>query len=366
MIADGVALRVLDTRKSGGAIVHYCQSEIGALAIGDQLQAVVSSSIRQNTARHHSATHLLHAVLRAVLGDHVNQRGSLVSADRLRFDFSHFEGVTAEELQAIERLCNEEILKNTPISTEVMSVDAAKERGAMALFGEKYSESVRVLTMGDGFSMELCGGTHALRTGDLGLLRVLSEQGIASGVRRIEAVVGEQALSAVAETDAFANAVSAVLKTDRGAALARLEQIIDHNRRLEKEVSALNTKLVSGESLDTADAVFEVQGIPVLVNLIDGADPKSLPDALDQLKNKLGRGVVVLATAQAGKIALVVGVTKDLVGQVHAGELVNHIALQVGGKGGGRPDMARAGGSDVEALPAALASVEGYLAARLG
>ncbi len=366
LIADGVALRVLDTRKSGGAIVHYCQSEIGALAIGDQLQAVVAPSVRQNTARHHSATHLLHAALRAVLGDHVNQRGSLVSADRLRFDFSHFEGVTAEELQAIERLCNEEILKNTPISTEVMSVDAAKERGAMALFGEKYSESVRVLTMGDGFSMELCGGTHALRTGDLGLLRVLSEQGIASGVRRIEAVVGEQALSAVAETDAFANAVSAVLKTDRGAALARLEQIIDHNRRLEKEVSALNTKLVSGESLDTADAVFEVQGIPVLVNLIDGADPKSLPDALDQLKNKLGRGVVVLATAQAGKIALVVGVTKDLVGQVHAGELVNHIALQVGGKGGGRPDMARAGGSDVEALPAALASVEGYLAARLG
>ncbi len=366
LIADGVALRVLDTRKSGGAIVHYCQSEIGALAIGDQLQAVVEPSVRQNTARHHSATHLLHAALRAVLGDHVNQRGSLVSADRLRFDFSHFEGVTAEELQAIERLCNEEILKNTPISTEVMSVDAAKERGAMALFGEKYSESVRVLTMGDGFSMELCGGTHALRTGDLGLLRVLSEQGIASGVRRIEAVVGEQALSAVAETDAFANAVSAVLKTDRGAALARLEQIIDHNRRLEKEVSALNTKLVSGESLDTADAVFEVQGIPVLVNLIDGADPKSLPDALDQLKNKLGRGVVVLATAQAGKIALVVGVTKDLVGQVHAGELVNHIALQVGGKGGGRPDMARAGGSDVEALPAALASVEGYLAARLG
>ena len=366
LIADGVALRVVDTRKSGGAIVHYCQSEIGALAIGDQLQAVVAPSVRQNTARHHSATHLLHAALRAVLGDHVNQRGSLVSADRLRFDFSHFEGVTAEELQAIERLCNEEILKNTPISTEVMSVDAAKERGAMALFGEKYSESVRVLTMGDGFSMELCGGTHALRTGDLGLLRVLSEQGIASGVRRIEAVVGEQALSAVAETDAFANAVSAVLKTDRGAALARLEQIIDHNRRLEKEVSALNTKLVSGESLDTADAVFEVQGIPVLVNLIDGADPKSLPDALDQLKNKLGRGVVVLATAQAGKIALVVGVTKDLVGQVHAGELVNHIALQVGGKGGGRPDMARAGGSDVEALPAALASVEGYLAARLG
>ena len=366
LIADGVALRVLDTRKSGGAIVHYCQSEIGAVALGDQLQAVVSPSVRQNTARHHSATHLLHAALRAVLGDHVNQRGSLVSADRLRFDFSHFEGVTAEELQAIERVCNEEILKNTPISTEVMSVDAAKERGAMALFGEKYSESVRVLTMGDGFSMELCGGTHALRTGDLGLLRVLSEQGIASGVRRIEAVVGEQALSAVAETDAFANAVSAVLKTDRGAALARLEQIIDHNRRLEKEVSALNTKLVSGESLDTADAVFEVQGIPVLVNLIDGADPKSLPDALDQLKNKLGRGVVVLATAQAGKIALVVGVTKDLAGQVHAGELVNHIALQVGGKGGGRPDMARAGGSDVEALPAALASVEGYLAARLG
>ncbi|MBT3461115.1 MAG: alanine--tRNA ligase [Gammaproteobacteria bacterium] len=366
LIADGVAMTVLDTRKSGGAIVHYCQSETGALSIGDQLQAAVSPNVRQNTARHHSATHLLHAALRAVLGDHVNQRGSLVSADRLRFDFSHFEGVTAEELQAIERLCNEEILKNTPISTDVMSVDAAKERGAMALFGEKYSESVRVLTMGNGFSMELCGGTHALRTGDLGLLRVLSEQGIASGVRRIEAVVGEQALSVIAETDAFATAVSVALKTDRGASLARLEQVMDHNRRLEKEVAALNAKLVSGESLDMADAVFEVQGIPVLVNLIDGADPKSLPDALDQLKNKLGRGVVVLATAQGGKIALVVGVTKDLTGQVHAGELVNHIALQVGGKGGGRPDMARAGGSDVDALPAALASVEGYLVARLG
>ena len=366
LIAEGVALRVLDTRKSGGAIVHYCQSEIGALAIGDQLQAVVAPSVRQNTARHHSATHLLHAALRAVLGDHVNQRGSLVSADRLRFDFSHFEAVTAQELQEIQHLCNQEILKNTPISTDVMSVDAAKERGAMALFGEKYSESVRVLTMGNGFSMELCGGTHALRTGDLGLLRVLSEQGIASGVRRIEAVVGEQALSVIAETDAFATAVSVALKTDRGASLARLEQVMDHNRRLEKEVAALNAKLVSGESLDMADAVFEVQGIPVLVNLIDGADPKSLPDALDQLKNKLGRGVVVLATAQGGKIALVVGVTKDLTGQVHAGELVNHIALQVGGKGGGRPDMARAGGSDVDALPAALASVEGYLVARLG
>ena len=366
LIADGVAVRVLETKKSGGAIVHYCQSETGSFAIGDQLQAVVSASVRQNTARHHSATHLLHAALRAVLGDHVNQRGSLVSADRLRFDFSHFEAVTAEELQAIERLCNQEILNNTPISTDVMSVEAAKERGAMALFGEKYSESVRVLTMGDGFSMELCGGTHALRTGDLGLLRVLSEQGIASGVRRIEAVVGEQALSSIAETDAFANAVSTALKTDRGACLARLEQVMEHNRRLEKQVAALNTKLVSGESMETADAVFEVQGIPVLVNLIDGADPKSLPDALDQLKNKLGRGVVVLATAQAGKIALVVGVTKDLTGQVHAGELVNHIALQVGGKGGGRPDMARAGGSDVDALPAALASVEGYLAARLG
>ena len=366
LIADGVELTVLNTKKSGHAIIHYCQSNPATLAVGDQLQALVSPSVRQNTARHHSATHLLHAALRTVLGDHVNQRGSMVSADRLRFDFSHFEAVSTDELQAIEGLCNQEILKNTPISTEVMGVEAAKERGAMALFGEKYSESVRVLTMGDGFSMELCGGTHALRTGDLGLLRVVSEQGIASGVRRIEAVVGEQALSAMAETDAFANAVSSALKTDRGAALVRLEQLIEHNRRLEKEVAALNTKLVSGESLDTADAVFEVQGISVLVNLIDGADPKSLPDALDQLKNKLGRGVVVLATAQAGKIALVVGVTKDLTNQVHAGELVNHIALQVGGKGGGRPDMARAGGSDVDALPAALASVEAYLAARLG
>jgi alanyl-tRNA synthetase len=357
----GLRAEVLDTTKSDDTFVHRCQVGAGSVAVGDEVSTKVNQIARQNTARHHSATHLLHAALRQVLGEHVNQRGSQVTADRLRFDFSHFEAVSSDELMAIEQLCNQEILKNSVIQTEVMSIDAAKDKGAMALFGEKYSESVRVLTMGNGFSVELCGGTHAQRTGDLGQLKVISEQGVASGVRRIEAVVGEQALAVVAEVEAFAASITAVLKTERSLGVARLEQLIEANKRLEKEISALNMKLISGEAAEASDAAIEVNGVPLLVNLIEGADPKSLPDALDRLKNKLGSGVVVLAAVQDGKVALIAGVTKDLTDKVQAGPLVNFVAQQVGGKGGGRPDMARAGGTDAEALPAALASVEGYL-----
>jgi len=364
---EGFTAKVLDTTKADAAFVHRCETVAGQIQVGDAVVAKVDAKLRQATARHHSATHLLHAALRQVLGEHVNQRGSQVTEDRLRFDFSHFEGVKPEELTAIEALCNNEILKNTAVETEVMSVDAAKSKGAMALFGEKYTESVRVLTMGAGFSIELCGGTHARRTGDLGLLKIVSEQGIASGVRRIEAVVGEPALARVAETENFALSIAALLKTDRNtASLARLEQLLEANKRLEKEVAALNTKLISGEAIEASDTTFTVNGVSVLVNQIDGADPKTLPDAVDKLKNKLGSGIVVLAAVHDGKIALVAGVTKDLTDRIQAGPLVNYIAQQVGGKGGGRPDMARAGGVDVEALPGALASVAAHLETQLG
>ncbi|MCH1556578.1 MAG: alanine--tRNA ligase [Pseudomonadales bacterium] len=363
--ATNGSINVFDTTKAGAAILHHCQMEEGLVRVGDSLSAEVDPQTRGRAARHHSATHLLHAALRTVLGDHVNQRGSLVNADRLRFDFSHFEAVTTAELTEIEALCNAEILKNSVIETAAMGVEAAKEKGAMALFGEKYTEVVRVLTMGEGFSVELCGGTHAQRTGDLGQLKIISEQGIASGVRRIEAVVAESALNVIAETDALADGLSALLKVDRSGVVQRLESLIDANRRLEKEVAALQMKLVSGETMDTADSVIDVEGVQVLINQIDGADAKSLPDALDRLKNKLGSGVVVLAAVQDQKIALIAGVTKDLIDRVQAGELVNHVAQQVGGKGGGRPDMARAGGNDPAALPGALDSVPAFLEAKL-
>jgi alanyl-tRNA synthetase len=359
------SINVFDTTKAGAAILHHSQMEQGLVSVGDSLNAEVDAQTRGRAARHHSATHLLHAALRRVLGDHVNQRGSLVNADRLRFDFSHFEAVTRTELIEIEALCNKEILKNSEIETAAMGVEAAKEKGAMALFGEKYTEVVRVLTMGDGFSVELCGGTHAGRTGDLGQLKIISEQGIASGVRRIEAVVGESALNVIAETDALADGLSSLLKVDRSGVVQRLESLIDANRRLEKEVAALQLKLVSGETMDASDSVLEVEGVQVLINQIDGADAKSLPDALDRLKNKLGSGVVVLAAVQDQKIALIAGVTKDLIDRIQAGELVNHVAQQVGGKGGGRPDMARAGGNDPAALPGALDSIPAFLEAKL-
>jgi len=297
----------------------------------------------------------LHAALRQVLGDHVNQRGSLVDADRLRFDFSHFEPVTKGELSAIETLVNEQIRLNSVIQTEIMAQDEARQKGAMALFGEKYTESVRVLTMGNGFSVELCGGTHARFTGDIGILLVSSETGIASGVRRIEAVTGARALEQI---DSLESTI------DESADLLR--SLISHNKELEKEVSRLNLKLASGGGQDLAESAIEVNGVKLVAHHLDGGDPRSLPDAMDKIRNKLGSGIVVLAAVKDSKISLIAGVTKDLTDRVNAGELVNHVAVQVGGKGGGRPDMARAGGSNISALPAAMASVAGYLEDLLG
>ncbi|MCB1646558.1 MAG: alanine--tRNA ligase, partial [Pseudomonadales bacterium] len=366
LYGNGVTFDVLDTVKAGDAFLHKGRLTEGSLSVGDTLSAEVDRRLRDATRLNHSATHLLHAALREVLGDHVNQRGSLVEPERLRFDFSHFEPVTPEELRAIERIVNEQIQMNTAIETEIMALDAAREKGAMALFGEKYSEEVRVLTMGDGFSVELCGGTHASRTGDIGVMRILSETGIASGVRRIEAVTGLRALNRIEETEDSLSGSMALLRADRSNFLDKLQNLLDQNRKLEKEVAQLNMKLASGAGNDLAESAQQISGVKVVVNQLEGGDPKTLPDALDRLKNKLQSGIVVLACVNEGKVSLIAGVTSDLTDRVKAGELVNHVASQVGGKGGGRPDMARAGGTDAAALPAALDSVAGWLEARLG
>ena len=357
--ANGVQVRVLDTIKSGETHLHRVMVEEGTLEVGLQCDADVEATRRAATARHHSATHLLHAALREVLGTHVNQRGSLVDDEKLRFDFSHFEAVTDEELSQIEQRVNEEILRNTEVVTEEMAIEAAREKGAMALFGEKYSQSVRVLTMGEGFSIELCGGTHVQRTGDIGLFKIVSEQGIASGVRRIEAISGLRAASWVKELEGQLVALGRQLKTDPAQLSQRIDAMVENQRRLEKELADLNARLLSGGSSETE--VKEVAGISLIAKRVEGVDPKSLPDAVDKMKNKLGSGVVVLASVQGGRIALIAGVTQDLTDRLDAGQIVNHVAQQVGGKGGGRKDLARAGGDQVDELDGALESVVGFV-----
>ena len=361
LIADGVVFNVTDTVKSGDAFLHQAKSVSGRLSLGDKVKSVVDRPKRDATRLNHSATHLMHAALRKILGEHVNQRGSLVNAERLRFDFSHFEAVSKEQLREIERLVNTEIRNNSAIETEVMDLESAKGRGAMALFDEKYSAEVRVLTMGDGFSVELCGGTHATRTGDIGIFRVVSEQGVASGVRRIEAITGSAALAQVESNEDLLSQAGSLVRADNHNLADKLSGLIDQNKKLEKTIADLNRKLATGGvGPDITESAIDLGGVKLVVSQLDGADPKSLPDVLDQLKNKIGSGIIVLGTVSEGKVGLIVGVTKDLTDRFHAGNLVNHIASQVGGKGGGRPDMARAGGSDPDALPAALASVEQF------
>ena len=365
LTGGGARFEVTDTTREAEAWLHRGTVSQGVIKVGDVLEGAVDAQRRLAIRRNHSATHLLHAALREVLGEHVNQRGSLVDARRLRFDFSHFEAVTADELRRIESIVNEQIRRNSEVQTDLMDVDAARERGAMALFGEKYSQQVRVLTMGDGFSIELCGGTHASRTGDIGLIRVIREEGIASGVRRIEAVTGVMAVERIDKREHLLASAADVMKTDVDGLLAKLNAMVSHNRKLEKEVQALNMKLASGGGENLLDEVEEIAGVKLLVRQLDGASAKTLPAALDRLKNKLQTGVVVLASVNDGKVALIAGVTQDLTGNVQAGDLINFVAVQVGGKGGGRPDMARAGGNDPQSLPAALASVAGYLTDKL-
>jgi alanyl-tRNA synthetase len=362
---QGGVFRVLDTRKQGeGAIIHLGELTQGAIGLGDQVEALVDHERRAATRLNHSATHLLHAALREVLGDHVQQKGSLVDPERLRFDFSHFQPLSAAELQRIENRVNQQIRANADVETRIMSIDQAKDAGAMALFGEKYGDVVRVLSIGD-FSVELCGGTHARRAGDIGLFKIVSEAGVASGVRRIEAVTGEAALAYIGETEETLTDLAGMVKASRDDAAAKVGQLLERNRKLEKELEALKARLASSQGSDLASQAEDVGGIKVLAARLDGADAKSLRETVDQLKNKLGAAAVILATVTDDKVALVAGVTKAETGRVKAGELVNHVATQLGGRGGGRPDMAQAGGSQPENLDAALASVTDWVRQQL-
>ena len=342
--------RVEDTQKLGNAIAHHGVLTEGVVAKGDKAQAIVDAGRRTAITLNHSATHLLHAALRKVLGEHVTQKGSLVKADNLRFDFSHLEGVTAAELKEVERIVNAQVRRNHNIETNVMDIESAKQKGAMALFGEKYDDEVRVLSMGD-FSTELCGGIHAENTGDIGLFKITSEGGIAAGIRRIEAVTGEAALDAMeAQTAKYEE---------------KLTDAANKAKSLEKEIQQLKDKLASQASASLIDQVTEIAGVKVLVAQLDGADNKALRAMVDEIKNQIGSGIIMLGNVVDDKVGLIAGVTKDLTGKVKAGELVNMVAQQVGGKGGGRPDMAQAGGTDASALPAALKSVDAWIAERL-
>jgi alanyl-tRNA synthetase len=364
--ADGVRLEVVDTTKASDQHLHHVKVLQGTLKTGDTLHAEVDDSLRQRTRLNHSATHLLHAALREVLGEHVQQKGSLVDSERLRFDFSHFEAVTADELKAIENRVNQQVRANTEVVTRLMSMDDAVDAGAMALFGEKYGDEVRVLSMGeDDFSVELCGGTHVARTGDIGVMRIVSESGIASGVRRIEGVTGAAALARMDQAEGQLASVCEVVKGTADNVAEKVSALRSENRELEKEIARLKQKLASGAGSDLTSAAVEVSGIKVLAANVDGADARSLRDTLDQCKNKLGSAVILLAAVNEGKVALAAGVTKDLTGRVRAGDLMKEFAQRLGGKGGGRPDMAQGGGTDVDALPDVLKAVPAWVESNL-
>ncbi|MGA7802661.1 MAG: alanine--tRNA ligase [Gammaproteobacteria bacterium] len=357
---------VQETKKQGGGVhAHVGVLEGGALQVGDTVEARVDAARRRAIMLNHSATHLLHAALRKVLGEHVQQKGSLVEPERLRFDFSHFEPVTPEQMETIERLVNEQIRLNADVQTEVMPIDQAMQAGAMALFGEKYGDRVRVLTMGD-FSVELCGGTHVRRAGDIGLFKIISESGVAAGVRRIEAVTGERALDHVRETEAALQQIGELVKAGRDDAQSKVGQLVERTRKLEKELERVKAKLASQQGSDLTSQAVDVDGTKVLAARLDGADPKVLRDTVDQLKNKLGTAAVVLAVVDGEKVSLAAGVTKDRTDRIKAGEMINAVAQQVGGRGGGRPDMAQAGGNQPEHLDDALQSVVGWVRERLG
>ncbi|HDW7331848.1 TPA: alanine--tRNA ligase [Escherichia coli] len=355
---------VEDTQKYGQAIGHIGKLAAGSLKVGDAVQADVDEARRARIRLNHSATHLMHAALRQVLGTHVSQKGSLVNDKVLRFDFSHNEAMKPEEIRAVEDLVNAQIRRNLPIETNIMDLEAAKAKGAMALFGEKYDERVRVLSMGD-FSTELCGGTHASRTGDIGLFRIISESGTAAGVRRIEAVTGEGAIATVhADSDRLSE-VAHLLKGDSNNLADKVRSVLERTRQLEKELQQLKEQAAAQESANLSSKAIDVNGVKLLVSELSGVEPKMLRTMVDDLKNQLGSTIIVLATVAEGKVSLIAGVSKDVTDRVKAGELIGMVAQQVGGKGGGRPDMAQAGGTDAAALPAALASVKGWVSAKL-
>ena len=355
---------VSDTQKYGQAIGHLGKLATGALKVGDAVQADVDEARRARIRLNHSATHLMHEALRQVLGTHVAQKGSLVNDKALRFDFSHFEAMKPAEIRAVEDMVNAQIRRNLPIETNIMDLEAAKAKGAMALFGEKYEDRVRVLSMGD-FSTELCGGTHASRTGDIGLFRITSESGTAAGVRRIEAVTGEGAIASLHADSDELNDVAQLLKGDSHNLGDKVRSVLERTRQLEKELQQLKAQAAVQESANLSGKAEDINGVKLLVSELAGVEPKMLRTMVDDLKNQLGSTVIVLATVADGKVSLISGVSKDVTDRVKAGELIGMVAQQVGGKGGGRPDMAQAGGTDAAALPAALASVKGWVSAKL-
>jgi alanyl-tRNA synthetase len=365
--AKTVRIDVHNTTKTSGAFLHHVVVVHGTVKMGDTLDAHVAGDIRQATALNHSATHLLHAALRKVLGEHVQQKGSLVDNQRLRFDFAQPEPVGAERLREIEMLVNDEIRRNTAIETTIGDMDVAKAKGAMMLFGEKYGDSVRILSMGAGFeegsnfSVELCGGTHAKRTGDIGLFRIVSESGVAAGVRRIEAVTGEAAIARFDEIETELNNACAILKTNRAGFAERLQSLADMNRQLEKQLAQLKTKLASGSGGDLSAQAKVINGVTVLAAQIDGADVNALRTILDQMKDKLKSAVVLLAASDGEKATLIAGVTQDLTTRFKAGDIIRDLAPLVGGKGGGRADMAQGGGTAPAGIPQALAEFETWI-----
>ncbi len=353
--AGAARFDVRDTTKTGGAFLHHGVVTSGALVIGSPVEAKVDADVQHATSLNHSATHLLHEALRQVLGEHVQQKGSLVDSQRLRFDFSHFEAVKPEQIKQLEDIVNREIRKNTPVETELTDIETAKAKGAMALFGEKYGDTVRVLSMGGDFSVELCGGIHAKRTGDISLFKIISEGGVASGVRRIEAVTGAAALAYLNAAEEQVKEAAQLVKGNRDNLIDKLSAVLERNRQLEKQLEQLQAKAASAAGDDLSNAAVEVKGAKVLAARLDGQDGKALLALVDQLKNKLGHAVILLGSEHEGKVVLVAGVTKDLSSQLKAGDLMKQAAAAVGGKGGGRPDMAQGGGVDVAALDQALA-----------
>ncbi|MGY8837962.1 MAG: alanine--tRNA ligase [Enterobacterales bacterium] len=358
----GGEFNVTNTTKLGNAFAHHGTVQ-GRIGVNDKVDATIDDTRRDSIKKNHTATHILHEALRQLLGDHVGQKGSLVQPDRLRFDFSHFEAVTKDELREIERVVNDEIRRNFALNTELMAIDDAKAKGAMALFGEKYDDEVRVVTIGD-YSIELCGGTHVERAGDIGLFKIVSESGIAAGVRRIEAVTGADAVAYVSEQEQQLSDVAALVKGDSASVLEKVTALLEKSKSLEKQIAQLSDKLASAAGASLLDSIVEINGVKLLVANVEGTESKALRGMVDDLKNKIGSGVIALGVASGDKVSLIAGVTKDLTGKVKAGELVNHMAGQVGGKGGGRPDMAQAGGSEPQNLGAALDSVTAWLTER--
>ena len=364
LVAGGIGFEVADTQRHGEAIVHVGVVTGGALSTGARVEARVDGQARRAAARNHSATHLVHAALRAVLGEHVEQKGSLVAPDRLRFDFSHYEPVSREEIRRIESTVSSWILGNDEARTEIMPLDEAKRSGAVALFGEKYDDPVRVLSFG-AYSVELCGGTHVSRSGDVGLFKIVSEGGIAAGVRRIVALTGEEALAWVHSMEDRIGRISEAMKADAETVADRVEAMLARNRDLERDLDRLKVRVAASHGDDLAAQAVDVDGLKVLAAKIDGADPKALRETVDRLKHKLGSAAVVLAAVNGGKVALVAGVTKDCVDRIEAGLLVNHVARQVGGRGGGRPELAQAGGNDPARVEQAIRSVPGWVREQL-